>query len=55
MGRGRCCTGSGRTRVAGTPSSCLAALVAVLGGIVLATVAGARRTSTAYERLVEAP
>lgn len=31
----------------------LAALVAVLGGIVLATAAGARRTSSAYDRLLE--
>jgi len=31
----------------------LAGLVAVLGGIVLASVAGARRTSSAYERLLE--
>ena len=30
----------------------LALLVAVLGGVVLATAAGARRTSTAYERLL---
>ena len=31
----------------------LAVLVAVLGGVVLATAAGARRTSSAYERLLE--
>jgi ABC-type lipoprotein release transport system permease subunit len=31
----------------------LALLVAVLGGIVLATAAGARRTSSAYDRLLE--
>jgi ABC-type lipoprotein release transport system permease subunit len=31
----------------------LALLVALLGGLVLATAAGARRTSTAYERLIE--